>query len=1098
MFGSIGWQSRIPRLDQQGMVLPKRVRPRPSPGSPGPRRHRGWRLLASLLRIVSGVVLLGSVVVLAWLGHDEIRQSRLQAKWLSEFAATIVYRLEPGPAGKPLPPDRGPYDVRLGYAQLPQFSQRLERAGYAITYQAVPSRRMSELAAHGLFNVYPEKARAGLRLDDATGSHIQRALYPRNVYADFSAVPPLVVRTLLYVEDRELLDPSRPNLNPVVDWERLAVALGQQSLKMAGRQQKVVGASTLATQLEKFRHSPDGITRDARDKLLQMASASLRVYRDGPYTLPARQRLVLDYLNALPLAAQRGYGEVASLGDGMESWFGADFAQMNRVLADAAAPLEERAWYYKRVLALILAVRRPSHYLGGSGTELESLANSYLRRMRSEGVIAGDLAVAAQRVPLELRSRTTASPVPDFTRQKGVNLARSQLLSLLGVNSLYELDRLDLTVETTLDAAVQRDVTEFLRGLASAQRIHELGLDGERLLRASDPSRVIYSFTLYERGEGMNRLRVNADNLDQPLDINSGARLDLGSTAKLRTLVTWLELIAEAYASASTEVNPQLARVALHPRDRLSAWVYDHLASNPHASLRETLEAAMHRRFSASTAQSFYTGGGVHRFSNFESRDNQAVLEVAEAMRRSVNLVFIRMMREIIDHQMYRAPSTTARLLENANDPGRGEYLRRFADREGTVFLRRFYRKYRGKDGDAALDALLDGVRVTPRALVVTVLSVRPGLDAAGLRPWFERHLPDDVPSVAEIAALAERYAPHKFDLNDRGYLARVHPLELWLIDYLRQHPDASESDMLAAGAEVRQEVYSWLMKTSRRRAQDRRILDLLEIEAFQELHRRWRALGYPFASLTPSLATSIGSSGDRPAALAELMGIIVNGGVRYPSRLSTQLHFAADTPYEVVHEVQPAEGRQLLHPEVAAVVHAALLDVAERGTARALQSSLARPDGSRHRVGGKTGTGDHRFEVYGGRGRLIESRVVNRVATFVFLIDDRFFGTITAFVPGAEAAQYKFTSGLPVRLLGELMPILAPLLDSPVQEPSIIRPPSTASTCPVMKRDSSPTRNASTGARSCLASPILPPSGIIAASRASSAARDSGSNSAS
>ena len=45
-------------------------------------------------------------------------------------------------------------------------------------------------------------------------------------------------------------------------------------------------------------------------------------------------------------------------------------------------------------------------------------------------------------------------------------------------------------------------------------------------------------------------------------------------------------------------------------------------------------------------------------------------------------------------------------------------------------------------------------------------------------------------------------------------------------------------------------------------------------------------------------------------------------------------------------------------------------------------------------------------------------------------MIDDRFFGTITAFVPGAQAAQYEFTSGLPVRLLGALMPTLAPLLD--------------------------------------------------------------------
>ncbi|MFM7784445.1 MAG: hypothetical protein ACKPE6_07375 [Gammaproteobacteria bacterium] len=55
----------------------------------------------------------------------------------------------------------------------------------------------------------------------------------------------------------------------------------------------------------------------------------------------------------------------------------------------------------------------------------------------------------------------------------------------------------------------------------------------------------------------------------------------------------------------------------------------------------------------------------------------------------------------------------------------------------------------------------------------------------------------------------------------------------------------------------------------------------------------------------------------------------------------------------------------------------------------------------------------------------------MNRVATFVFMIDERFYGTLTAFVPGEEAALYRFTSGLPVRLLGHLMPTLAPLLDS-------------------------------------------------------------------
>jgi len=1002
----------------------------PEPTASRPRPETRGRV--SLLRVLVGVLLLWPLVAVAYLVYDEMRNATWHSRWLADFAADIGFRVEPGAARTPLPPDRGPRDVRLGYASLPDFTERLETAGFARIRQAVPSRRMSELAAHGVFNVYDEKAQAGLQLLDMHDAKLQRARYPRNVYPDFGEVPDLIVRSLLYVEDRELLDESRPTMNPVVDWERLGMALVQQGMKALGQEHKVIGASTLATQLEKFRHSPNGITRDARDKALQMASASLRVYRGGADNIAARRQLVLDYINSLPLAAQSGYGEVSSLGDGLEAWFGADFTAVNRALSDPAAALGERALYYKQALALILSVRRPSYYLGRDPAPLTRLTDSYLRRMASDGVIPERLARAALDQPLQPRHRAAASTLVDFTQQKGINLARTRLLGLLAVPSLYELDRLDLTAHTTLDAEVQRGVAAFLRGLADPGRIRELGLDGERLLHTDDPSKVIYSLTVYERGNGANRLRVNADNLDQPLDINTGAKLDLGSTAKLRTLVSWLELIAAAHARYSGLAEAEQGRASLHPRDRLSAWVLDYLAEHPGAGLQQTLEAAMQRSFSASTAQTFYTGGGAHTFANFERADDNRVMTVAEALRRSVNLVFIRLMREVIDHYMYRAPSTTARLLENAADPERSEYLRRFADREGSIFMRRFYQKYAGKTHDEALTALLDGVRVTPRALVVAVRSVAPEMKPEQLTPWLARYIPDEPFDPAAVEALFNKYPPEKFNLNDRGYLARVHPLELWIIDYLQRNPGATLSQTLSAGADARQEVYRWLMKTSRRRAQDRRILDLLEIEAFQELHEQWRRLGYPFASLTPSLATAIGSSGDRPAALAELMGIIVNGGLRYPSRLVEELEFATETPYETAFSAAPAPGEAILSPAVAAVTRSALLDVVQNGTARALQVSLVRPDASRHLVGGKTGTGDHRFEVYSRPGHLIESRVVNRVATFVFFIDDRFFGTITAFVPGADAARYEFTSGLPVRLLGHMMPILEPLLDAP------------------------------------------------------------------
>ena len=54
----------------------------------------------------------------------------------------------------------------------------------------------------------------------------------------------------------------------------------------------------------------------------------------------------------------------------------------------------------------------------------------------------------------------------------------------------------------------------------------------------------------------MNYLRVQTDNLAQPFDINEGAKLDLGSTAKLRTLITYLEIVAELHARLAGSRRP--------------------------------------------------------------------------------------------------------------------------------------------------------------------------------------------------------------------------------------------------------------------------------------------------------------------------------------------------------------------------------------------------------------------------------------------------------------------------------------------------------------------------------------------------------------
>jgi cell division protein FtsI/penicillin-binding protein 2 len=318
---------------------------------------------------------------------------------------------------------------------------------------------------------------------------------------------------------------------------------------------------------------------------------------------------------------------------------------------------------------------------------------------------------------------------------------------------------------------------------------------------------------------------------------------------------------------------------------------------------------------------------------------------------------------------------------------------------------------------------------MTPKRAAVIYGAVRPQGSAEQFAGLLAGSLPQSRLEKKESDRLFEKYGPGKFDLSDSGYLARIHPLELWLLRDLSEHPDAERSEIFARSAAVRQDIYSWLTETKHKRAQDSRIRTLLEKDAFKEIHRAWRQVGYPFDSLVASYATTIGSSGDTPAALAELMGIIVNGGIRYPTMRVRQLHFAAATPHETLLEREVPAGERVLQPEVAALVRQEVIGVVEHGTGRRAYGAILL-DGKPVEIGGKTGTGDNRFESYGPRGRRIDSRVVNRTATFVFLIGDRFFGTVTAYVSGEEAAAYSFTSALPVQVLRRLLPSLRPLLE--------------------------------------------------------------------
>lgn len=990
--------------------------------------RRWWRILRRLLLILVVLALFAGGLFVAF----EAKTSWLQSREISRYARDLEFTLEPGQSEAIHFPSHGPFDERLGYTRVPRFAEQLAGRDFAVEAQTRFSGPLLDFAGRGYFPPYREKTRTGLSVTGAGGETVYESRYPIYSYAAFEDIPERVVSALLFIENRDLLDANRPNMNPAVDWARFARALLSQLAKVVDDDLNTPGGSTLATQIEKYRHSPDGVTHSPREKLRQMVSASVRAYRQGVETLPVRRQIVLDYLNTVPLSAAPVFGEVHGLGDGLWVWFGTDFGEANRLLATpegSGEALARQGLALRQVLALMIAHRRPSYYLGRGQDDLERLADAHLRLLAEAGLISASLRDAGLQAELVFRDSATHPARVPAEADKGAMLVRTRLAGMLGV-SLYELDRFDLKARATLDRQLQDTVSTYLARLAEPDFARGAGIIGDRLLTPSQLGKVHYSFNLFERTEDGNRVRVQTDTTDQPLDINEGSKLELGSTAKLRVLATYLEIIAELHDRLAQQPVEALRTMPVDRQDVLTRWAIDYLISVQDRSLPAMLEAALERRLSASPAEAFFTGGGLHTFNNFRKEDDARVPTIREALQASINLPFVRLLREIVRHTMYQVPGSTAKLLEDNSDPRREEYLARFADREGQVFLRRFWRKYQGQSPADVRETFIAALRPSADRLAAVFRYLEPDADRAALGVFLAERLEGVTLAEARVDALYRRYAPGTFDLPDQGYIARVHPLELWLAAYRMRHPEASLTDAVEASREERQAVYRWLFRSRFKSAQDQRIYTMLEVEAFLDIHRRWVRFGYPFNTLVPSLATALGSSGDRPAALAELMGIIVNDGVRLPSVRIEGLHFAADTPYETILSRRVSGGERVMAEEVARALRNALSEVVEGGTARRLAGAFV-SGGQPLEVGGKTGTGDNRLVLSGPRGQVRAALALNRTATFVFYLGPNHFGTLTAYVIGKDAASFRFTSGLPVQILKSMAPTLLPHLAS-------------------------------------------------------------------
>ena len=256
--------------------------------------------------------------------------------------------------------------------------------------------------------------------------------------------------------------------------------------------------------------------------------------------------------------------------------------------------------------------------------------------------------------------------------------------------------------------------------LADPEKADNLGLVGFQLLKPGAGKDVSYAVMLMERlPDGTAVVRAQTDNFKGPLNLNEGIRIQLGSTSKPPTV--YLYLLAMKDMREKYLQDPEKFKgLHVNANDAIAVWAKNYLLQpDTDKSLDGIVKAAMQRKYSGNPGERFYTAGGEHVFENFESKENHQDYTVEDALVNSVNLCFIRIMRDvenyIIDQKMQVNPED----LKDLSSPLRRQYLEEFAEFEGGQFLGRAWELQSGRTADEVASALAAKSHRKPANLAV-------------------------------------------------------------------------------------------------------------------------------------------------------------------------------------------------------------------------------------------------------------------------------------------------------------------------------------------------------------------------------------------
>src|SRR5215831_5895705 len=194
----------------------------------------------------------GAAFATALLAIVEIRTSFVQSWIFTRTNARISFSLAEGRDSGIFFPRSAPFDDRRGYSKLGNFQSRLESQGYRVAQQARQSEALATLVSRGISPPYQEPPDTGMSILGARGVPLFRYAQSDFLFKGIDDIPPLLTKTLLFLENRDLDRPASSWQNPVIEWDRLLKASFFYIASKLHLRVPVQGGSTLAVSWKNF------------------------------------------------------------------------------------------------------------------------------------------------------------------------------------------------------------------------------------------------------------------------------------------------------------------------------------------------------------------------------------------------------------------------------------------------------------------------------------------------------------------------------------------------------------------------------------------------------------------------------------------------------------------------------------------------------------------------------------------------------------------------------------------------------------------------------------------------------------------------------